>query len=63
MIIEGIIKAILVLTAEVRRMIKEEDPDLDVAETERLMKLVEDDLGYIRRWQERLRQGHAGGNG
>ena len=55
--IEGLLKAALMLVAEVKRLIDEGDPDIDIAETHRLQKLVEDDLAYIRRWQERLRQG------
>ena len=61
--IEGILQAILLLTSEVKRLLCEQNPDLDLAETRRLQQLVEDDLAFIRRWRERASQSHSGGNG
>jgi len=55
MIIEGLLRAALIITAEVRKMLADDPPDLDIAETERLQMLVEEDLAAIRRWRERVR--------
>ena len=62
--IEGFFRAVLFLTGELKKMYGEVDPnDVDLAETERMMRQVEDDLSFIRRERERLRQAHSGGHG
>ena len=56
-VIEGLLRAALIITAEVRKLLDDNPPDLDLPETLRLQELVEEDLAAIRRWRERVRNG------